>query len=166
MALPTHSVTIVDYNGETSTTTVNIGPVTAATLPITLSRISDWRSAITDVILGNQRSDKLTAYNSNLNPALPTDQNAQVERKWQISYVDNTAFFDVLQAIPNAGYGKFFQVEIATANAELLSDNSEFLDLNDGADGQALRTAFEAIALSPYGGAALVYSIELVGRTR
>lgn len=165
MGLPTHSVTIADYNGETSTTTVHTGPITAATIAGALTAIAAWRAAISGVIVGNQRSDKLTAYNSNLNPALPTSQDAQVERKWQITYVDNTEFFDVLEAIPNAGFGKYFQVEIATADATLLTDNSEYLDLNDG-PGADLVTAFEALAKSPYGGAPLVMSVELVGRNR
>ena len=165
MPLPTHSVTIADYNGETSVTTINVGPITAGTLPGTLTAIAAWRTAITNVIIGNQRSDTLTAYRSNLNPSLPTDKNAQVERKWQVNYVDNTEFFDLLEAIPNAGYGKYFQVEIATADAELLSDNSEFLDI--GADeGLDLVTAFEALAKSPYGGVPQVQSVVMVGRTR
>lgn len=165
MPLPSHNLTIVDYNGETSRTGINVGPVTAVTLPGLLTGIAAWRAAVAAVILGNQRSDSLTAYKSNLSAFLPTDPNAQVERKWKLTYVDTTEFFDVLEAIPNQGYGKFFEIEIATANAELLEDNQEFLDLNDGA-GADLVTAFEAIAKSPYGGVPNVYSIELVGRTR
>lgn len=165
MPLPTHSTTIVDYNGETSTTTINLGPITAVNLPTVLSQISDWRAAIGTVIIGNQRNDKLTAYNSNLNSSLPSSTDAQVERKWQITYVDSTAFFDVSEAIPNAGFGKFFQVEIATADSSHLENNSEFLDLNSP-PGNALVDAFEVLAKSPYGGTPQVYSIELVGRTR
>lgn len=165
MPLPSHSLTIVDYNGETSRTGLNLGPITAGTLPGTLTAIAEWRAAVAAVILGNQRSDRLVAYQSNLNVALPTDPNAQVERKWKLTYVDSTEFFDVLEAIPNAGYGKFFEIEIATANADLLEDNQEFLDINTGV-GADLVDAFEALAKSPYGGVPQVYSVELVGRTR
>jgi len=165
MGLPAHNLTIVDYNGETSTTGVHLGPVTAVTLPGLLTQIGDWRDAIAAVILGNQKSDQLVAYKSSVNPFLPTDQNAQVERKWALNYVDVTEFFDVLEAIPNQGYGKTFQIEIATANAELLEDNSEFLDINAGV-GADLVAAFEAMARSPYGGMTNVVSVELVGRTR
>lgn len=166
MAGEAHSTTIVDYNGETSTTTVNVGSVTAVSLPGLLTNIAAWRAAITDVIVGNQRSDRLTAYASNLNPLLPTDPNAQVERKWQLNYVDNTQFFDApVNAIPNAGYGKRFQVEIATADATLVLPNSEYMDISTG-PGAALVEAFEDLARSPYGGAALVTDVILVGRTR
>lgn len=167
MAGENHSTTIVDYNGETSTTTINVGAVTAVSLPGLLTNIAAWRAAIAGVIVGNQRSDKLTAYNTNLNPLLPTSTDAQVERKWQINYVDNTQFFDApVNAIPNAGYGKKFQVEIATADSSLVLPNSEYMDIGPGSPGEDLVDAFETIARSPYGGAALVTDVQLVGRTR
>lgn len=167
MAGEVHSTTIVDYNGETSTTTIHTGAVTAVSLPGLLTDIAAWRAAITVVIIGNQRSDKLTAYNTNLNPFLPTDPNAQVERKWQINYVDNTAFFDApVNSIPNEGFGKRFQVELATADASLVLPNSEYMDVGAGTPGEDLVTAFEAIARSPYGGVAAVTDVVLVGRTR
>jgi hypothetical protein len=167
MAGENHSVTIVDYNGETSTTTIHVGGVTAASLPGLLTDIAAWRAAITAVIVGNQRSDKLTAYNTNLNPFLPTSTDAQVERKWQINYVDSTPFFDdPVNAIPNAGYGKTFQVEIATADSSLVLPNSEYMDVGTGTPGEDLVDAFETIARSPYGGSVSVTSVILVGRTR
>lgn len=167
MAGEAHSTTIVDYNGETSTTTIHTGAVTAVSLPGLLTDIAAWRAAITGVIIGNQRSDRLTAYNTNLNPFLPSDPNAQVERKWQLNYVDSTQFFDApVNSIPNAGYGKKFQVEIATADASLVLPNSEYMDIGVGSPGEDLVTAFEAIARSPYGGAVSVTDVILVGRTR
>ena len=114
-----------------------------------------------------QRSDKLTAYNTNLNPFLPSDPNAQVERKWQINYVDSLPFFDApANAIPNEGFGKRFQVEIATADATLVLPNSEYMDLGAGTPGEDLVDAFEALARSPYGGTVSVTDVVLVGRTR
>ena len=161
-----HSITIVDYNGETSTTTLNTGNITAVSLPGTLTDIQAWRDAVADVIIGNQRSDRLTAYVTNLNPLLPTSKNAQVERKWQVNFVDNTQFFDdPVNAIPNAGYGKKFQVEIATADADLIENNTEYMDISAG-EGLALVEAFETLARSPYGGAVLVTDVQLVGRSR
>lgn len=161
-----HSVTIVDYNGETSVTSLNTGNITALSLAGTLTDIAAWRAAITDVIEGNQRNDALRAYSTNLNPLLPTNKSAQVERKWQLNYVDNTPFFDdPVNAIPNAGYGKRFFVEIATADASLTIDNTEYMDISGGV-GLALVDAFETIARSPYGGAVLVTDVILVGRRR
>lgn len=166
MPLASYNLTLIDYNGETSRMGVNVGSVTAVSLPGLLTNIAALRAATSTLILGNQKSDSLTAFKSNISNNLPTDQNAQVERKWLVTYVDNTEFFDApVNAIPNEGFGKTFTLEIATANAELLTDNSEFLDINAG-EGADWADAFEAMARSAYGGAVLVTSIELVGRTR
>ena len=167
MPMPSWGVTIVDYNGETSTTGVNIGNVTAVSLPGLLTDIATLRTAISGLIVGNQRSDRLTAYNTTLNPALPTSTDAQVERKWRVVYTDTQAFFDdPVNAIPNAGFGKLFDIEIATADSTLLDNNSEFLDIDSPGAGADFVDAFETIARSPYGGTVTVQYIELVGRSR
>jgi len=160
------SETIQDYNGETSVTGVAVGNVTAVSLPGLLTNIAAYRAAIDDLILGTVKSDQLVAYKTPGTNALPSDQNAQVERKWLVTYDDITQYFDPpTNAIPNAGFGKIFNLEIATANAELLADNQEFLDISAD-EGLAYATAFNAMARSPYGGTARVLTIELVGRTR
>ena len=167
MPQPSWNLTIVDYNGETSSTGVNIGAVTAVSLPGLLTDIADLRSAISGLIVGNQRADKLTAYNTTLNPALPTSTDAQVERKWRVVYTDTLPFFDdPVNAIPNAGFGKIFEIEIATADSTLLDNNSEYLDIDSAGPGQDFVDAFETIARSPYGGTVTVQYIELVGRSR
>ena len=166
MPLASYNLTIVDYNGETSRMGVNTGNVTAVSLPGLLTNIAALRAAVSGLIVGNQKRDSLTAFASNLTNFLPTSPDAQVERKWLVTYSDNQAFFDdPVNAIPNEGFGKIFQVEIATADATLLSGNSEFLPLDDPA-AEDFVTAFEDMARSPYGGTTLVQSIQLVGRTR
>lgn len=160
------SETISDYNGETSTLSVGVGAVTAVSLPGLLTNIAALRAAIDGLIIGVPKSDTLTAYKTPISNALPSDPNAQVERKWLVTYDDITAFFDdPVNAIPNAGFGKIFNIEIATADADLLEDNQEFLDISAG-PGLAFATAFNNMARSPYGGEARVLTIELVGRTR
>lgn len=164
--MPSWSETIQDYNGETSNTGLNVGAVTAVSLPGLLTDIAAYRAAIDGLILGTVKSDQLTAYKTPGTNALPSDQNAQVERKWLVTYDDITTFFDApVNAIPNAGFGKIFNLEIATANAELLTDNQEELVLGSG-PGLAFATAFNNLARSPYGGEARVLSVVLVGRTR
>lgn len=143
-----------------------MGLVTAVSLPGLLTDIAAYRAGIDGIILGTVKSDQLVAYKTPGTNALPSDQNAQVERKWLVTYDDIQAFFDPgVNAIPNAGFGKIFNLEIATADATLLDNNQEFLDLTAG-PGLAFATAFNNIARSPYGGEARVLSVELVGRTR
>ena len=166
MAGENWSYTLTDYNGETSTTTILVGAVTAVSLPGLLTDISDMVAAIDDLVLGVRKSDQLRAFKTPGSNALASDPNAQVERKWLVTYDDITAFFDApVNSIPNAGFGKIFQIEIGTANAALLEDNQEFLDLSAG-EGLAFVTAFQAMGRTPYGGTPRVLSIELVGRTR
>lgn len=157
---------LTDYNGEVSTTTVLTGAVTAASLPGLLSDIADMVAATDDLVLGVRKSDSLRAFKTPGSNALASDPNAQVERKWLVTYDDITTFFDPpVNSIPNAGFGKVFNLEIGTANAALLDDNSEFLDITTG-PGLAWVTAFQAMGRTPYGGTPRVLSIELVGRTR
>lgn len=168
MAGEQYSITLADYNFETSTMSIHTGAVTAVSLPGLLTDIADLKAAVLALTLGNIWADMLRAFKTpgpNSGVA-PTDQNAQVERKWLVTYRDNLQFFDApVNAIPNAGFGKIFNLEIATANAALLTDNSEFLNLTAD-EGLDFVTAFESIARSPYGGTTEVISIELVGRTR
>jgi hypothetical protein len=166
MPLASYNLTIVDYNGETSRMGVNVGDITAVSLPGTLTDIAALRAAVTGLIVGNQKRDSLTAFASNLTNFLPTSPDAQVERKWLVTYSDNTQWFNPpANTVANEGFGKVFQVEIATADASLLTGNSEYLAL-DEPEAAAFVTAFEDIARSPYGGNVLVTSIQLVGRTR
>lgn len=160
-----YTLTLVDYNGETSRMSINIGVVTVATIASRLSQAADLRAAVLNLTLGNQKSDSMTAFKTNISNNLPANTSAQVERKWLVTYADDTQFFDLAQAIPNEGFGKLFNVEIATADDSLLENNSEFLDLG-GPEAAAFVTAFENMARSPYGGQPVVLSMELVGRTR
>jgi len=166
MAGEQYSITLIDYNGEKSTMGVHTGAVTAVSLPGLLTDIAALKAAVLAITLGNIESDSLRAFRTPGSGFFPTSQNAQVERKWLVTYKDNLPFFDdPINAIPNAGFGKIFNIEIATADAELLDDNQEFLDISTG-PGQDFVEAFETIARSPYNGTTLVLSIELVGRTR
>lgn len=166
MAGEAWSYTLSDYNGETAITTINTGAVTAVSLPGLLTNIATMVTAIDGIVLGVRKSDTLRAFKTPGSNAFASDQNAQVERKWLVTYDDITQFFDApVNAIPNAGFGKVFNVEIGTADASLLDDNQEFLDISAG-PGLAFASAFNTLARSPYGGAARVLTVELVGRTR
>lgn len=166
MAGESWTYALTDYNGEVSTTTIQVGAVTAVSLPGLLTDIAAMVTAIDNMTLGVRKGDSLRAYRTPGSNALASDPNAQVERKWRVVYDDITTFFDPpINSIPNAGYGKIFSIEIGTADADLLDDNQEFLALDAG-PGLAFVTAFQAMARTPYGGEPRVLSIELVGRTR
>lgn len=165
MAGESYSISIQDYSREKSSMSVKVGVVTAGTLAGLLTQINAFRTATDAIVLGEIQSDSLTAFRSFLSNVVPTDPNAQRERKWLVTYADNTQFFDALQSIPNEGYGKKFQIEIPTANltAALLIDNTDEADRTN-TTWVTWIDAFEAMAKSPHGGDPLVLDIRAVGR--
>jgi hypothetical protein len=161
------SFTIIDYNREDSTTSFNNAAITAVSLPGYLTQFGALRTAIDGIILGTITDERAYVFNTRLSNTAPTDENAQVERAWDVFYEDTTQFFDPgVNAIPNAGYQKVFHMTIGTADLEgRLLPESDFADLTDTGIA-AFVTAFEAIARSPYGGAVNVLNIKAVGRNR
>jgi len=152
--MPSWSETIQDYNGETSVTGLNVGAVTAISLPGLLSDIADYRAAIDDLILGTVKSDQLVAYKTPGTNALPADPNAQVERKWLGRYHDTVTQKKYRFEIPTA--------ELVTGR---LLANSDFADLTD-TNMAAFKTWFDGFARSPDSdvNAVVLDSMQHVGR--
>lgn len=161
------SFTIMDYNREDSTTSFNNAAITAASIAGYLTQFGALRTAIEGIILGTVSDERAYVFNTRLSNTAPTDENAQVERAWDVLYEDNQPFFDApVNAIPNAGYQKVFHMTIGTADLEgRLLPGSDFADLTETSIA-AFVTAFEAIARSPYGGTVNVLQIKAVGRNR
>lgn len=161
------SFTVIDYDREKSPMGFNTAAITAASLPGTLTQFGALRTAIQGIILGNIASEDLYVNRTKLTNIPPADPSAQRERKWLVKYEDTTQFFDApVNAIPNAGYKKQFNVEIGTADFTTanLPNNGDEADLTE-ASIAAFVTAFEAIARSPYGGAVNITQILAVGRS-
>jgi len=159
--------TLMDYNREESTMSFNNGPITALTIAAYLTQFGALRTAIEGITLGTVTDERAYIFNTRLSNTAPTDEDAQVERAWDVFYEDSTQFFDApINAIPNAGYQKVFHVGIPTADLPgRLLPESDFADLTDTGIA-AFVTAFEAIAKSPYGGSVNVLQIKAVGRNR
>ena len=159
------SFTLLDHNGERSVTSFYTGNITAVSLPGTLAEFGALRTAIDGITLGTISQEELSVFRTKLANALPLSANAQRERKWLVVYEDATEFFDpLISAIPNAGYRKVFNFEIATASlVGNLLPNSDEADLSATAVA-AFVTAFEQTARSPYGGAVNVLKLVAVGR--
>lgn len=158
--------TILDHNEEKSTTSFYTGNVTAVSLPGLLTQFGALRTAIEGITLGTISQEELSVFRTKLSNTIPSDENAQRERKWLVVYEDSQAFFDPgVDSIPNAGYRKVFNFEIGTAllTGQLLP-NSDEADLTT-TEMAAFVTAFEAIARSPYGGTVNVLKLVAVGRS-
>ena len=165
MAQPEYGVSIRDYDGSIGSMAIATGAVTAVSLPGLLTQIGNMRTAIDGLTIGVIANERQTVFDTILSQDYPASEYAQRGTKWLVKYHDNTQFFDApVNAIPNAGYLKPFDVSIPAADLSLLDDNQTFLPL-DQTQAAAFVTAFEAMARSPYGGSVVVDSIEYVPRS-
>lgn len=155
-----------DHSGEPSSVSMNIGAVTAVSLPGLLTEVGDLRTTIGGITLGTVASEQLIAFNTRLSNVSAADVNAARERKWLVVYEDITQFFDdPVNAIPNEGFAKVFTMEVPTADfsGTHLLPNTDLANLAD-ADIAAFVEDFETTARSPHGGNVNVVRIEAVGR--
>lgn len=164
MVVNTATFTIEDYSREKSGMSLNIGPLTAANFTAVRDAIDDLKAVMDNIALGEIRRTNINEVFAE-SVAAVTDQNAQRERKWLVTYRDNTQYLDVGNTINNTGFGQVYNVEVPTAKLSLLAGNSDELSLT--ATGVAAWvTAFEAVQNSPTGGNEIeVLTIKHVGRS-
>lgn len=142
---------------------LNVGPITLANFTALRDAIDDLKAALPGIIDGEIRKTTITEQFAESSSAV-TDQNAQRETKWLVTYRDVTQFLDVGNTINNVGFGNLYNVEIPTADLGLLTGNDDSLDLSVPAVA-AFVTAFEAVQNSPTGGNEIdVVRITHVGR--
>lgn len=149
---------------ELSSMGLNPGPVTAANFNAKRAALDTLKTAMANIMLGEVRRVNLTISTAESVDEV-TNTNAQRERKWLVTYRDNTEFLDVADTIENTGFGKLYNVEVPCANLALLDQKSDELDLA-AAPVASWITAFEAVQNSPTGGNEIeVISIKHVGRS-
>lgn len=146
--------TLLDYSNERSSTTVNVGAITAVSIIGFLTDFGALRTAIEGITLGVVAQEAWVGDRTVLSNTPPTDPEAQREKKWLVRYVGDTS-------------GKVYQLEIPTAELAggHLLPMSDFADLTE-TDMAAFVTAFEDIARTPDDDTetVTVQSIQYVGR--
>lgn len=160
--------TIVDSSKERARTQIITGDVTAVSIAGVLTDWGTLRAAVDGIVLGTIERESLYVFNTKLSNVIPSNSLAQVENKWLVFYEDTTQYFDApVNAIPNAGFGKIFTVEIGTADLQIAGfDNlTETVDLTVSPM-SVFVSEFEGIGRSPYGGVVNVLSVQFVGRGR
>lgn len=143
-----------DYSGETSPFRVNSGAITAISIGGFLTAIGTGRTAVEGITLGIVAKESWVGDATDLSAAVPTDPNAQVERKWLVRYHDTVTQKKYRSEIPTA--------ELATGR---LLPASDFADLTE-AGMLAFVTWFNGFARSPDSdtNAVVIDSIQHVGR--
>ena len=163
MPMNTATFSVEDFDGEKSKTSVNVGPLTAANFTAKRAAINTLEGEIQGIISGRIRTTSINeSFSVDTDPI--TEQWAQRESKWLVTYRDVTQFLDVGNTINNVGFGNVYQVEIPTAKLILLPANTDLIDLTV-APWPDFVTAFEAVQNSPTGGNEVeVVSVRHVGR--
>jgi len=158
------NIRFIDYNSESSTTSVITANLTAANYAAQLAKFQTLVAAIEGISEGALNQSQLIAFTARGTATPPIAPTAQREKKWLVTYEDNQQYLDPpTNAVVNNGYGKVFNVEIPCAALILLQPNSDLADLSLPLVATFV-TAFEEFALSPYGGTVNVLQIRYVGR--
>lgn len=144
--------TILDYSEEKSPVSFSFGGVTALNIAGFLTQFGALRTALTSIITGVVQKEKWVGDDTVLSNTPPTDQNAQIELKWLLTYEGATT-------------KKKFRQEIPTPDTTKLVPGTDIADMTD-TDIAAYVTAFETIAKSPDDDAegVNVLDMRLVGR--
>jgi len=153
------SFTYIDYDGETSTTSINIVDVTAANFDAVNTAMQDFNAAVQALTLGDLLARNTSVKTPTLNDA-PNDPLAQRETKWLVQYrATQSGAVDL---------GRVYNVELPCADLSLLSSGTDILwkapatpPVGPIAD---FITEFEANVLSPAGSTVTVRAIRHVGR--
>lgn len=144
--------TVLDNSEEQSRMSFFFGPVTALTIAAFLTQFGALRDATQDIILGTIIQDQWSGDITQYTKSVPSDVNAQRERKAQVTYEDTTTH-------------ALYRLEIPTIDLTgRMQPLSDLLDLTE-TDIAAWITAFEDLCKSPEGNAVSVLKIRAVGRS-
>lgn len=146
-----YKLSMRDNSREISRSDFNIDPIDVSNIGDILSAVGTFRAAVEAITLGIAAKEALVMDETNLSALAPTNPLAQRGIKWSVQYADVTEYFDVANAIPNAGYQQIFTNTIGTADLSLLANGEEELSLTT-TPGSTFKTAFDALVKSPYGG--------------
>ena len=124
-----YAVTLIDHQNEKSTARFPGAELTGGNLATQLGLITALDSARAGITEGTQNRSYIQTGEADGSAAIPSAPSAAIEKKWMVTYVDNTS-------------GKVHRMEIPTADEAFLLANTESLDLA-GTEGAAFVDAFE-----------------------
>jgi len=143
--------TLMDYDREKTAVQIHHVALTAGNFAATETLLDALRDAIAQMTLGTMVQTRYG--NEDLLSITPaSDEQAQREAKWLVSYHDTTSLIS-------------YSCEIGTADFDQLDPGDrKHAHIGDSGIVDGFITAFEAVAKSPTGGAVVVDEITLVGR--
>jgi len=156
-------IVVRDYSNELSTMTMHTADLTDVNLGANQAALASLVAALDPVIRGEVAESRLKIVTPGTS-ILPTDEQAQVETAWLITYSDTSQWANPpTDTVPNPGFGLLFTMTLPTANySPFLSPGSDLANLALPLVA-AFVTAFEALYRSPYGGAVAIQSMRVMG---
>lgn len=159
------SMSVTDFDLESSNTQYSVGPITVGNFTAKRAAIDTLRLAQNDLMGTDISSVKITeAFSYPVGTV--ADHYVQRETKWLVTYKDITQFLDVGNTINNVGFGNIYTLEIPCADLPIGigAGKETIIDLTVN-PGLAYKTAFEAVQNSPTGGNEVeLLEIKHVGR--
>lgn len=163
------NISLRDYNKETGSFNFGIINVNTGSIAGILQQTELIRTAlidITDGVIYTQKVGINDQYQSSASASIVQESNR--EKKWLVTYEDDSPFLDALNTVENPGYRKVFNFEVPTAKLALRQNNSDIVWVRGGASNvpefNDFVTAVEAIGRSPYKGVMKIMEIRDVSR--
>lgn len=149
---PAHigNLSFLDYSNEAASFGFHFGPITALTITAFLTQFGALRTATDDITIGTLVADQWTGDKTIYARTLPTDENAQRERKFLVKYEGTTSHSIYTATVPTADF------------AGRLISGTDLVDLTE-TDIAAFVTAFETLCKTPEGEAVNVLEMRAVG---
>ena len=159
--MPQHYVnlTLTDYSGESSPLKVFNGAVTLSSIAGYLVDLGTFRTATDNLTLGTIEKEQWVGDNTLISNVLPTDPDAQRERKGLVTYIGNTTSKLYTLTIPT------IRTKAADGTTSLLVPGTDLFNLTAPLVA-AWVTEFQGLARTPDNDTeeVTVQSIRLVGR--
>lgn len=146
------SFSYIDYSREMSHVRFWVVTMTAANFDATNTAIIALQTAITGVQTEDcEASRRVMSDDTFITRTPPLLKASQRENKW-------------LLVAEDAVTHKTFRHEIPCADTQYLVSNTDFANLDDGAEAEAVKTAFDAVVKSPAGNASSLIAMQYVGK--
>jgi len=154
-----------DYSREKATVSFQLSTPADNDYTNPIAAVVALQAGIDAVSRGVCRQTQISRINP-INANWPSDEEAQREDKWLVTYRDTLEYLDApTNTIPNPGFGKVFNWEIPCADrdAVVMTPGTDTVDFTQ-APMSTLITALQSYAHSPYGGSVSVQEVVFVGR--
>jgi hypothetical protein len=159
------TLTVGDYSREKSTIGFSLATPGDNDYTAAIAALTAIQGGVEAVSRGNVRQRQISRIDP-ITASWPSDEEAQREDKWLVSYRDTLEYLDApTNTIPNPGFGRVFNWEIPCADRDsvVMTPGTDVVDFTQ-APMSTLVTALASYARSPYGGSVQVQAVTFVGR--